>query len=136
MPMTDYLANQLRRHMFGTASFAKLTTVYVALFTASPTAAGGGTEVVGGAYGRVAVTVVDASWNFPATPSGEANNLSTITFPAPTANWGDIVSQGLYDAASGGNLLTYGLLATPRTVNSGDPAPSFGATTLKQIFRV
>jgi hypothetical protein len=38
----------------------------------------------------------------------------------PTATWGTIVGVGILDAASGGNLLYYGPLSVPRTVNNGD----------------
>lgn len=44
--------------------------VYVALFTAAPTDAGGGTEATGGSYARVQVTQADGSW---ATPAGSVS---------------------------------------------------------------
>jgi hypothetical protein len=62
--------------------------------------------------------------------SGTTSNNNAITFAAPTASWGSIVGMGLFDAATGGNEWVYGTLSTPKTVNSGDPAPSFAAAAL------
>jgi hypothetical protein len=36
----------------------------------------------------------------------------------------------MYDASAGGNLLFYGNLTTPKTVNNGDAAPTFSASAL------
>jgi hypothetical protein len=40
--------------------------VYVGLFTAAPSDAGGGTECTGGSYARVQLTQADATWGAPA----------------------------------------------------------------------
>lgn len=114
-------------------------TTYVALFTANPSDNGGGTEVTGGSYARVAVTSSLANWagtqssgstTASSGTSGTTSNNSSITFPAPTANWGVITGFGVYDASTGGNLLFYGALTTNKTVNNGDAAPSFPAASL------
>ena len=62
--------------------------------------------------------------------SGAGSNNGTITFPAPTANWGVVTHVGVYDATTAGNLLFFGALTTNKTVNSGDAAPSFAAAAL------
>ena len=110
-------------------------TLHYALFTATPSDAGGGTEVTGGSYARVAVT--SSAANMAATngatlttnPStgttGTTSNNAAVTFPAPTANWGTITSFAVFDAATGGNMLIYGALSASKTVNNGDAAPSF-----------
>lgn len=99
--------------------------VYVALFTAAPSDSGGGTEVSGGSYARVAVAPADANWSAPDATGGLTDNVAAITFPAPTANWGQATHFGIFDRATGGNLLIWGALTTPKTINNGDPAPSF-----------
>jgi hypothetical protein len=38
--------------------------------------------------------------------------------------------MAVYDASSAGNLLWYSALTTAKTVNNGDPAPSFPAASL------
>jgi len=109
---------------------------YFALLTAAPTDAGGGTEVSGGSYARVAVNSTLANWagtqNSGSTTAssgtgGQTSNNNAVTFPSPTANWGTITHMAIYDAASGGNLLWWAPLNTSKTVNNGDAAPSFAA---------
>lgn len=116
------------------------TTLYVALFTVSPTDAGGGTEVTGGSYARVAVTSSLANWAgtqgagttaASSGTSGQTSNNNPVTFPSPTANWGTVVAVGVYDAATGGNLVAWGALTTGKTVNNGDAAPTFAAGALQ-----
>jgi hypothetical protein len=136
---SDYLENKVVDHLFRTASFAKPTALYVALFTASPADAGGGTEVSGGSYARVNLAPLDTNWKATqggtsgasAGAGGLTTNAVAITYPAPTANWGNITHFGLFDALTGGNLLVWGALVTPRNVASGDPAPSFPIDALQ-----
>ena len=115
-------------------------TLYVGLFTATPSDAGGGTEVSGGSYARVSVTSSLANWagtqgagttTASTGTTGTTSNNNAITFPSPTGNWGTITSIGIFDAVSGGNLLIWGPLTTSKTVNNGDAAPSFPAGTLQ-----
>ena len=121
------------------ATMPVMVTFYVALFTVTPSDAGGGTEVTGGSYARVAVNLTLA--NFAGTQSagstssstgtsGQTSNNGTITFPSPTANWGTIVAYGIFDSATGGNLWVWDALTTSRTVNNGDPAPLFAIAGL------
>lgn len=116
-----------------------LGTLYVALLTAAPSDTGGGTEVSGGSYARVAVNATLA--NFAGTQSaasttassgtgGTTSNNGAITFPAPTANWGVCSHFAIYDKATSGNLLVWGALTASKTVNNGDAAPSFAAAAL------
>lgn len=114
-------------------------TLYVGLYTANPTDAAGGTEVTGGAYARVAVTSALTAWAgtqgagttvASSGTTGTTSNNAAVTFPAPTANWGVVTGFGIFDAATAGNLLIWGALTTNKTVNNGDPAPSFAAAAL------
>ena len=93
----------------------------MALFTAAPTDAGGGTEVTGGAYARLAVT--NNATNFPAAAAGAKSNGVDFTFvTAAGANWGTVVAFGIFDAASAGNMLTWADLTVSKAVNDGDTA--------------
>jgi hypothetical protein len=117
-------------------------TVYVALDTTAGTAQACGTEVSGGSYARVSVTSALSAWagtqgagtttasSNASGSTGTTSNNNAITFAAPTANWGTIVGFCVFDASSGGNLLLYAPLTTPKTVNNGDAAPSFAAGAL------
>ena len=123
---SDYAEVQLRGHIFRTLTFAKPTVLGVALYTAAPGEAGGGTEVSGGSYARVDVPPLDANWSGASSTDGLTDNVAAITFPAPTANWGLITDFAILDATTAGNFLIYGTLTASKTVNSSDPAPAFG----------
>lgn len=112
MNKSDYLRNlQLNAALRG-VSFTAPAGHYIALYTVAETSSGGGTEVTGGGYTRVSATF--------AAPSGFAcSNSSQVTFPVPTAIWGQVVSAAVWDAASGGNMLYFGTLATPKFVDVG-----------------
>lgn len=136
---SDYLENLIIDHLFRTRTWAKPTALYLALFTAAPSDAGGGTEVSGGSYARVNLAPLDANWyatqggvsgNSSGTGGGTGNAVA-ITFPSPTANWGTVTHYGIFDAVSGGNLLIWDALTVSRTILSGDPAPSFGVNALQ-----
>lgn len=101
------------------------------------------TEASGGSYARVSVTRSLA--NFAGTQSagstvassgtgGLTSNNNAITFAAPSANWGVVYGMGVWDASSSGNLWAWGALTTPKTVNNGDPAPSFAAAAFSLTF--
>ena len=147
--MSDFLENKtidwlLRAQALGVTGASAAagtgpTTVYVGLFTVTPADSGGGTEVTGGAYARQAVTSSLANWagtqaaastTVSTGTGGTTSNNATITYPAPTANWGTINGIGIYDAVTAGNLLFWAPLTTPKTVNNGDAAPSFAAAAL------
>ncbi len=128
--LTNYTEDEIIKHIFRTGSFTKPAGLHVALFTAAPGEAGGGTEVAGGSYARVASAPGDANWAATAAGNGTTSNAVAVTFPAPTANWGSATHWGIFDAASGGNLLIYAALTTAKTINNGDAAPSFGIGAL------
>ncbi|HXI14816.1 MAG TPA: hypothetical protein VNM48_00495 [Chloroflexota bacterium] len=117
--LSDYLEAQLLNHVFRTATYTKPVTVYVALYTAAPTDAGGGTEVTGGAYARQAITSVDASWAAPGV-AGLIDNLAAINFPVASAAWGVITHAALLDAITVGNFLFHGALGASKTIGVGD----------------
>lgn len=130
MAKSDYLESQIINHIFRTSSFTKPTSLHIALLTAAPDDTGGGTEVSGGSYARVATGPGDTVWSAPSAGNGQTSNVNAITFPAPTAAWGLVTHFAIYDAATVGNLLYHGALTQSKTVNSGDAAPSFPAGTL------
>lgn len=142
--MTDYLENKLIDAMFRGQSFTMPATIYVGLHTSACSDSSVGTEVTGGSYARVAVTSSLANWagtqsagstTASSGTGGQTSNNAAITFPAPTANWGTVVSFGLYDASTSGNMLICQTLTTPKTVNSGDSSPSFSAGALTVTFQ-
>lgn len=118
MSKSDYLENEILDHILGGSDYTRPATVYVAIYTATPNDAGGGTEVSGGSYARAAVT--NNATNWPAASGGAKSNGSAITFPTPTAGWGTATSFGIFDASTGGNLLYYGNLSANKTIDIDD----------------
>lgn len=112
---SDYLENKVLDHVVGKTAYT-MPTVHVALFTAAPTDAGGGTEVTGGSYARVATT--GATW--AAASAGATSNAAAVNFPTPTASWGTATHFGLYDAATVGNLLAWAPLTTSQAIGTGN----------------
>jgi len=109
--LSDYLENKLLDHFLGTTSYTMPTPIYVALYTAAPNDAGGGTEVAGGSYARQTAT-------FDAAASGATQNDTDIDFvnmPSCT-----VVAIGIHDALSGGNLLVHGTLTANKSLDAGD----------------
>lgn len=112
MSFSNYLENKVLLHVFGATAYTAPTTLYVGLFTSDPGEGGTGTEVSGGSYARQTVT-------FTVTDN-LASNTAAVEFPTASASWGTITYAAVYDAATGGNLLGSGGLATAKTIDSGD----------------
>jgi hypothetical protein len=138
--LTDYLENKVIDWLFRGQAFTPPATVYAGLLTAAPSDASAGTEVTGGSYARVAIGCSLA--NFAGTQgagttvassgtTGTTSNNASVTFPAPTGNWGVATHMGFWDAASNGNLLLWAPLTISKTINNGDAAPSFPAGQLQ-----
>lgn len=116
---TDYTEAKVLDYLFGAVSFTPPATYYLALFTAAPSDAGGGTEVAGGAYARV--SIINNLTNWPAA-SGDPttkSNGNPITFPEATASWGTPTHFGVFDAATLGTLRFWGAITSPTAVGSG-----------------
>lgn len=113
MPKTYYLDNILINLALRNTSWVQPAIVYVALYSVAPTASGGGTEITGGGYGRQPVT-------FNAPTNGATSNVSDVNFPIASTDWGSVVAFAICDTSSGGNILYFGNLSTPRTVLTND----------------
>ena len=113
----DYLENELLDHVLGGADYTRPATVYVALYTVTPSDTGGGTEVTGGSYARVSVT--NNATNWPAASGGAKANGTAITFTTATADWGTVVAFAILDAVTGGNFLYWGAVTPNQSIPSG-----------------
>lgn len=110
---SDDLEAKIINHFFRNTSQTSPTTVYLALYTAAPSDAGGGTEVSGGSYARQSIA-------FAAPSGGVSSNSALVSFTASGASWGTITHVGIFDAVSAGNLMMWSPIDTNRTVNDGD----------------
>lgn len=110
---TDYAENKILNLMRNVAwtEFA----AYVALFTAAPSDAGGGTEVSGGSYARELAGLSEATGS-----GGATSNAADITFTTATAAWGTITHIALMDAITAGNMIMWSPVTVEKTVGDGD----------------
>ena len=126
MGKSDYAENKVLDLLNGKTAFA-LPTAYLALFTGAPSDTGGGIEVSGGNYSRVATT--GATWT--AASGGAASNALAITFPVASAPWGTVSHYATFDAPTGGNMLRWAKLLGPKVVPAGETV-SFAIGALTQ----
>lgn len=94
---------------------------YVALCSAAPGPAADGTilatlEPTDTAYTRPFYATGPMNW---AASGRYASNLNTVTFAAPTEDWGYLTHLVLCTASSGGDIYGWSELNTPLTVVTG-----------------
>jgi hypothetical protein len=124
MAFTTYLANKVLDHVVGKTAFT-MPTVYVGLMKADPTAAGTQTsECTYTGYARVLTS--GATW--AAAASSANNNAAAITFGTKSGGTDETATHwATFDAATSGNMLSYGPLASPALiVNTSSPVASIG----------
>lgn len=132
---SDYTETNIIQTTLRGIAFPVPSNVYVALFTADPTDANVTANEVQTAnmpaYVRqnaAGAGTIDTGWSAPA--NGVSSNAKVITFPANNGAAAITVTHvGLYDAATGGNLLYSAPLVTSKTLQVGDVL-SFGIGTL------
>ena len=111
---SDYWESKILDHIFSKNNYTP-PTIYVALSTADPLDdASGFVEPAGNAYARVETSASD--WN--TASGGSLDNANDIIFPKATGSWGTITHFALFDAVTDGNMLAYGALSQPKTVES------------------
>ena len=120
---TDFLESALVNHVLRNTEYVRPTTVYLALFSANPGEAGGGTELTGNGYARLAITFGAPS------PAGVVNNTGTLTFTASGGAWLGIVAHAIMDAVSAGNMLYYETGVGGPTLADGE-SYEFGANDI------
>ena len=109
---TQYFLNIVAGNVYGTETGTALPARYfIGLSTTAPTVTGTNvSEPSGAGYSRVELTTLGK-------PSGGVvTNTASVDFPESTASWGTVTYFVIYDALTGGNLLQYGQLSTPRSI--------------------
>lgn len=115
MPMTTHMANKVGDHAFRNTAWAAPANSYLGLSLTNPTAAGLQTgEVTGTGYARIAATS-----KMGAFAAGVSTNTAEFDFGTPGSDWGTPAYVFLADASSGGNVLAYEQIPSPRAVLSG-----------------
>lgn len=122
--MTDYLENKLLDHALGKTAYT-MPTEYLALFTAAPSDAGGGTEVAGNAYARQNATTALGN----SSGAGKAPRAARLLFlMLRVGNWGEILCWALFDALTSGNMTWWGWLGM------GAEIPARRQTLAKRVY--
>ena len=131
---SNYLENAILLWVKGTAMPTAPGTVYVALFNGDPTDAGsGGTEITNTLTGSANRTAVAFGGVTDSGAAKQIANSADVTITATAAAGATATHMGVFDAATGGNLLFHGALAASKTFNTGDEV-KFAAGAL--IFKV
>ena len=112
MSFTNHLETELLDFAFTTGTATRPTAWYVALYTATPNDAGGGTEVSGSAYARQSVAF--------SVSGNTASNTGAVEYPTSTGSYGTVSHVGVFDASTGGNLLAYSALNVAKAIATGD----------------
>ncbi len=111
---SNYLEAAVLNHVFRNTALTSPTTVYLALFSTAAGEAGGGTELTGNGYARLA-TAFDAP-----SPSNQIINTDTETFTASGGAWLAIVGHSMFDAVTVGNDLCFEDSVSGPTLADGD----------------
>ena len=113
MSFTNFLETEILDHVFAGAAYTAPGTKYLALFTAiADGEAGSVTELSGSAYARQTVAFT--------TSGNTTSNNAAVEFPTATGSWGTVTHDGVYDAASSGNLMAYATLSASKAIDTGD----------------
>ena len=113
---SNYSEERYVEHFLRNNAVASPAAVYLALFTTDPGEDGSGTESTYVAYARQVSTWTALDGN------GQTMNVGALTFAANgNASAAVTISHAaLYDAATGGNMLLHGPLASAKTLAVGD----------------
>lgn len=106
-------ANAIAAAILTDTTYTSPSSLFLALYLTNPTAADTGTEISGISYVRQPII-------FGVPSGGTTSNTTDISFPYAGNTWGNVVYAAIRDASTGGNLLFYGTLVTPRFINAGD----------------
>lgn len=111
---SDYSEDKLARWVAGSQDVPAATSRFLGLFSTDPTDAGSGTEVTTliRSAGRLGVT-------FSAPVDGQIQNTAEIDF-GNSENDTSVSHFGIFDAASGGNLIVHGPLNTQKAISASD----------------
>ncbi|PWA08665.1 hypothetical protein DCC39_14600 [Pueribacillus theae] len=106
MAITAGTIKDVLNHVFRNTPMTSPSKVYVGLFTSSG-------EVNGNAYERQELTFTEPS-------GGIIKNAAEVRFAIATADWGEVVGAGIFDAETGGKRLDDANIAAARIVREND----------------
>lgn len=123
---SDYTESGLIQHLFRTGSFAKPTSLAIALCSGVPQDSNTGVTIPelanAGNYSRYLIGAPsDAAFLYQGL-NGTTENTSGIAWAAASANWGWVSGFAIVDSATygQGNVIMHGALTTAKFVTAGD----------------
>jgi hypothetical protein len=125
--LTNFTEKKILDHVLKVASYSPPANVYVGLSSADPTADGSGwvdADYTG--YARKQVT-------FDAAASRKVVQAALVSFDLCTDGDDTVSYFGIWDQLTGGNLMAYGALSTPKQVVAGN-TPSVGDEEIQVSF--
>jgi hypothetical protein len=117
MPLGLYGVNWHLDRVYGSGTPA---TLYVAVMFSEPNYLSTGSDLdepTGGGYARSATTNSDAYWG--AAADGLKSNSQDIVFPTATATWGTLRYWAICDAATDGEMLSWGTMSQALILEGG-----------------
>lgn len=127
MPLSNAYRAKIVDQTLRNTAYTPPAVVYVALFTADPTA-----DCITANEVQVAAHAwyVRQSMAFAAQAvSGVTSNSAVVTFPVVTGTDTVCTHYALFDASTAGTMISYGALSATKTYSAGD-VPSFLAGQL------
>lgn len=108
--LSNYAEAEILQWLMTDETVTRPTVWYVALYSAGPTDAGGGTELTGSGYARQSVDFGTAG----------TTSQADVIFEADGGNWDEATHMGIFDASTSGNLLWHKELPVPKQIDDGD----------------
>lgn len=112
---SSYLDNKLLGQVFNGVLY-NTPAKYWALFTSSTGLTDNSAvkeEVTGEGYARVKAENSD----FTTAAASVVKNANAVEFPVAISNWGKVTHVAIMDAATGGNVLAWGAIRNPQTMD-------------------
>lgn len=113
--LTDYAEKLVLDWLMTSDSVTRPSSWYIGLFTGATSEDGTGPEVSGFGYARQPV-----SFNPATSGSGLTKNNNVIQYYCVGGDWGTITNIGIFDSATGGNMIWHGTLTATKTITDGD----------------
>jgi len=125
---TNYFEKAILNAIGGNDAPIASTSMWMALFTAAPSDASGGTEATGGSYARKST----GAWSSCTDSGGSVYNVATITFATSYNTWGGSLTHfAMINDSSTGRMLCWGTLTAARTIATNDVAAfAVGSVTI------
>lgn len=115
MSKSNALENLVLDHFLGTTQSTFDSSVYLALHTQDPAEDATGAELSATGYARSAITFNSASGGSATGPDSAIEYTNS-----GVTSWAEVTHFAIWTALTGGTMLYYGSLSTPKTIAAGD----------------